>query len=306
MNHQDGARIKHHVSDIQEIKSIPICRIRILNPRSRGQKTFAAVVESISTLGLKRPITVAESGADEDGEKYDLICGQGRIEALRALGETQIPAIVVAATESERYLMGLVENLARRKQSNRDLLNAVRILSDRGYNYTQISQKTGLEQSYIHGILQLLSAGEDRLIAAVEKGWLPLTLAVEIARATEADVQIAMMEAYESGLLRGEQLLKVRRLVDRRKILGENYEKSRRHVARPITPARLAQTFQEEVQRQKIAVRRAELSNQRLLFIISALRGLLSDEYFRTLLSTEGISDVPKPLADRISRETMT
>lgn len=291
----------HHASKAQEIITIPIERIRILNPRVRSKKTFAGVIESIATVGLKRPITVADAGEDAGGPRYDLICGQGRIEAFKALGETHIPAMIVAAPETDRYLMSLVENLARRQHSSQDLLKAVQVLSDRGYTNVQIAQKTGLDPSYILSILQLLRAGEERLIIAVEKGWLPLSLAVEIARSSEADVQIAMMEAYETGTLKGDQLLKVRRLIDKRKTFGQTYKREIPRNDKPMTASRLAQTFQEEVRRQRLAVKKADVAEQRLLFVISAMRKLHSEEHFRTLLRAEGIIDMPKPLADRIS-----
>jgi len=292
---------EHHAGHAQQIVSIPIDRIRILNPRARSKKTFAGVVESIATVGLKRPITVAEAGMDVQGQRYELICGQGRIEAFKALGETHIPAMIIAAPETDRYLMSLVENLARRQHSSQDLLNAVQVLSDRGYTNVQIGQKTGLDPSYIQGILQLLRAGEERLITAVEKGWLPLSLAVEIARSSEADVQIAMMEAYETGTLKGDQLLKVRRLIDKRKAFGQKYQKVIQRNEKPMTAARLAQTFQEEVRRQRLAIQKADVAEQRLLFVVSAMRKLHSEEHFRTLLRAEGIIDMPKPLADRLS-----
>ncbi len=292
---------EHHAGHAQQIISIPIDRIRVLNPRARSKKTFAGVVESIATVGLKRPITVAEAGMDEQGQRYELICGQGRIEAFKALGETHIPAMIIAAPETDRYLMSLVENLARRQHSSQDLLNAVQVLSDRGYTNVQIGQKTGLDPSYIQGILQLLRAGEERLITAVEKGWLPLSLAVEIARSSEADVQIAMMEAYETGTLKGDQLLKVRRLIDKRKAFGQKYQKVIQRNEKPMTAARLAQTFQEEVRRQRLAIQKADVAEQRLLFVVSAMRKLHSEEHFRTLLRAEGIVDMPKPLADRLS-----
>ncbi len=219
------------------------------------------------------------------------------------MGESKIPAMVVAASDTELYLMSLVENLARRKHSNRDLLNAVRVLADRGYTNTQIAKKTGLDQGYIHGILQLLRAGEERLIGAVEKGWLPLSLATEIAKSSEADVQIAMMEAYETGQLRGEQLLKVRRLIDRRKVLGQSYGKWKRKTDKTMTASKLVKTFQDEVRRQKITIHKAEVAEQRLLFVTTALRKMFDDEHFRTLLRAENVADMPKPLGDRISGE---
>lgn len=294
------ATIAHHVGSAQQIQSIAVDSIRIVNPRVRSRKTFAGIVDNIATVGLKRPITVTEAKSEGDGPAYDLICGQGRLEAFKALGETHIPALVVQASETEVYLMSLVENLARRKHSNRDLLTAVRVLEDRGYGPARIARKTGLDAGYISCIVQLLKAGEDRLIGAVEKGWLPITIAADIAKAGEGQVQLAMMEAYESGLLRGDQLLKVRRLIDRRQTLGKTYGSMRRKGGQPLTANKLAQTFQAEVRRQQLVVRKSEVAEQRLLFVVTALRRILADEHFRTLLRAESIGDIPKPLADRL------
>lgn len=289
----------YQASKAQSINTIPIEKIRIVNPRTRSKKTFAGIVESIATIGLKRPITVCETG-----NGFDLICGQGRIEAFQALGETRIPAIVVKAVEVDRYLMSLIENLARRKHSNRDLLNAVQVLSDRGYTNSQIGQKTGLDPNYIASILILLRGGEDRLIGAVEQGWLPLSIATEIARSSETDVQLAMMEAYETGILKGEQLLKTRRLIMRRKTFGQSYSRGGQSSGKPMTAAKLAQTFQEEVRRQKIAIQKSELAEQRLLIVTTAMKQMLADDHFRTLLRAEGIIDMPKPLADLVYSES--
>jgi len=77
-------------ADIQAVQMIPISQIRILNPRSRKKKIFDNVVSNISNLGLKRPITVAPRQEDTDGKCYDLICGQGRLEAFITLGQTEI------------------------------------------------------------------------------------------------------------------------------------------------------------------------------------------------------------------------
>ena len=67
-----------------EVKLIPIERIRILNPRPRERRRFEQIVQSIRNLGLKKPIQVSLRSAEEGNEPgYDLVCGQGRIEAIR-------------------------------------------------------------------------------------------------------------------------------------------------------------------------------------------------------------------------------
>lgn len=89
------------VSEVEmpgEVQTIPISAITVENPRERSEKTFRALVDSIGKVGLKKPITVARID-DEAGASYRLVCGQGRMEAYVALGETHIPAIVVDANE---------------------------------------------------------------------------------------------------------------------------------------------------------------------------------------------------------------
>lgn len=296
------ARPRTHINHQVEILSIPMDRIRILNPRSRNRKIFAKLVENIAAIGLKRPVTVAENGADKDGPLYDLICGQGRFEAFRALGEDHIPCTVVDASESDRYLISLVENLARRKHSNQDLLNAVRVLEDRGYSIQQIAAKTSLDPSYIYCILHLLKEGEVRLIDAVESGWLSIDLASTISKLGDAEVQQAMMSAYEAGTLRGDQFMRIRKLVSLRQKLGKCYGHWNRKNDKP-SPKSLLHAYQAEVRRQRLIVKKADLNQQRLLFITTALRRLMADEHFRTLLRAEGINDIPKPLADQLKIE---
>lgn len=290
-----------HVAEESVIQLIPLERIRVLNPRMRNRQIFAKLVENISALGLKRPITVTPTSSG--AETFEIVCGQGRFEAFQALGEKRIPCIVVNASEADRYLISLVENLARRKHSNRELLLSIQLLSERGYTPRQIASKTCLDVAYIHGILLLLRQGEERLIAAVEKGWVSIAMATEIARSEDGEVQHAMMEAYENGVLRGEQLIKVRRLIDKRKMLGKRYGQQS-NVDRLTTPQKLLNVYQAEVRRQKVMIKKADINEQRLLIIVTAMRKLLADEYFITLLRTEEIPDMPKPLADRIFGET--
>lgn len=288
------------------IRRVRIAGVNIVNPRSRSAKVFAGIVESIATVGLKRPITVSRTEATASDDTYDLICGQGRLEAFKALGEETIPAIVVDVAEADRYLMSLIENLARRKHTTEDLLGGIRALEERGYSSTQIAAKTGLDPGYVNGILHLLKEGEERLIGAVEKGWLPISLAMDISKLADTETQVAMMHAYQDGILKGDQLMKVRRLIDRRRALGRSYGIWNRRTASPVTANKLRQTYQNEVRRQRLAIKKAEISEGRLLFVVGAMRRLLSDEHFRTVLRAEGVGDMPSSLAERIRREERT
>ena len=88
---------------------MPVDKIAVVNPRVRNQKVFREIVSNIAAIGLKRPITVARRV--ELGEpRYELVCGQGRLEAFQALGQTVIPAIVIDAGNEDCMIMSLVEN----------------------------------------------------------------------------------------------------------------------------------------------------------------------------------------------------
>src|SRR5262249_40177519 len=134
-------------SSMTTVQMIPIAKIHVLNARSRNKAKFREIVTNISTVGLKKPITVSPRGEGSDG--YDLVCGQGRLEAYIARGETEIPALVVDVPVADRYLRSLVENLARRARTPVEMARDMLALKKRGDTYAKIAQKVGLGERYV-------------------------------------------------------------------------------------------------------------------------------------------------------------
>jgi ParB family chromosome partitioning protein len=279
-----------------KIVLIPIAEIRIVNPRSRNRVTFQVMRANIAAVGLKKPITVHQRAVEDDGTRYDLVCGQGRLESVRDLGDAMIPAIINDAPEDERYLMSLVENLARRSPSATDLLREVKRLNALHYKPATIAERLGLDQSYIYGIINLLRHGEEDLIKRVEAGRLPIDTAIKIATGGDADIQRALSEAYENGTLRGAKLRAVQQLVIQRKAIP-----SAQAEKRPLTGADLIRTYEHHTQQQRALVRRSALITQRLAILTSSLRRLLADEHFVTLLRAEDLRSMPDFLATRVA-----
>ena len=116
------------MTDPPKIYMIPVDEITVINPRDRDQRVFHELVTSIAHLGLKKPIIVTRR---QDKGGYDLVCGQGRLEAFIELGEPAIPAILVEATEEDCYVMSLVENLARRNPRSIELMREIGALRRR-------------------------------------------------------------------------------------------------------------------------------------------------------------------------------
>ena len=283
------------------VQMIPVNQISVLNPRSRNKFVFQSIVSNISNLGLKRPITVARRAESTDGKTYDLVCGQGRLEAFIALGQTEIPAIVKEASREECFLMSLVENIARRNLRPLELLREISSLKSRGYTTTDIAKKIDVHKSYVAGVVHLLKNGEERLITAVEKGKIPLSVAMQIANADEDGIQRALCQAYEDKTLRGRKLLTVRRIIEARKANGKSCNQStRRKNDRVQSAEALVRVYRQEADRQKLLIKKSQVTEHRLLLIVSALRNLFRDENFLTLLRAEGLDTLPAPLADKI------
>jgi ParB family chromosome partitioning protein len=291
-------------SNSTKVTSILIEDIHILNPRIRSQKTFDDIIDNIADVGLKRPITVTHCHSNGSGKKFDLICGQGRVEAFSACGETEIPAIIIDANEEQALIMSLVENCARRKHSAMDLMQGIGILQKQGYEPKQISAKTGMSLDYVRSILNLMSRGEERLISAVEAGHIPITVAIQIAETADENMQQVLQDIYESKKLRGNRFLYTKKLIESRRRRGKAMLKDKsgsKSKGIVVSAEDVMKVYQREVDKKRLLARKAENTNTRLLFVIEAMKRLLREDYFNTLLRAEGLNTLPKPLANLLS-----
>src|SRR5690606_7974882 len=131
---------------------------------------------NIDQIGLKRPITVTRR-MESSGPYYDLVCGQGRLEAFQALGQEEVPALVVSANSEDCLVASLVENCARRQHKAIDLLQDIGEMKKRGHTVQNIARMTGLTAEYVYAVIRLIENGEQRLLRAVEVGQIPFSVA---------------------------------------------------------------------------------------------------------------------------------
>ena len=281
------------------IISVPLDKITVINPRARNRKTFEAIVRNIGQLGLKRPITVVRR-SNGGNDQFDLVCGQGRLEAYRSLGHTEIPAVVVEASEEDGLVMSLVENIARRQHRAIDLLHDIEGMKGRGYSEGEIAQKTDLTVEYVRGVIQLLENGEHRLLTAVESGTIPVSVAVQIASSEDGEVQRALQQAYEAGQLKGKKLAIAQQLIEQRRRRGKTFGQASRKSNGRLSPNTLIRIYKQDVDRKRLLVQKAEATKERLMFVVQALKTLVGDEALIALLRTEGMDTLPKNLAARI------
>ncbi len=289
------------------IADIQIHQIRVLNPRTRSSRQRQALIDSIAAVGLKKPITVSHRACSDDTAVFDLVCGQGRLEAVQALGHDTIPAHVIDSAEDECLVKSLVENIARRNHSTMELLRDIQSLRTFGYTDNLIAEKVGLSVAYLESLMFLLDRGEERLITAVEAGNIPIAIAMQIARADDTEVQSALVDAYEDGTLKGRQIAVVRKLLDRRgrsrgKLLPV-FKGPSAPRPRELAPEQLRRLYMRESDRQRLLAKKVEVTHAQLLFIVHALRQLMREEDFIGLLEREGLTTLPRVLDQRIRAE---
>ena len=289
----------------EDIQLIPIDRIRIVNPRHRDKKKFELILESIKNLGLKKPIQVSRRSNGEIGDAgFDLVCGQGRIEAFVALGYPEIPAVVVEVSREERLLRSLVENIARRHPSPQELIREIERLRDRGYTIAEVAVKLDVSDNTVKGLSALKRAGEQRLLEAALKGTVPLWVAIDIAKADTAETQRELLKAFESKQLNRVSIRVVKRLMDQRRFLGKEHhpEERQQERSRP-TADRMVSAYKRESQRQKALIRKAKICETKLVFIITAFNQLLADEQFLTVLRAEALDHMPQALWSKLEHQ---
>jgi ParB family chromosome partitioning protein len=108
----------------------------------------------------------------------------------------------------------------------------------------------------------------------VQRGAIPLTTALEIARAKDDDESLGEMlqEAYENGQLNRRQIIETKRLVEKRQAYGPG-SPDPAQIKPPTSSYSLVRTYQREVERQCKMVLKAEHAHQRRTAIKALFAG---------------------------------
>jgi ParB family chromosome partitioning protein len=117
---------------------------------------------------------------------------------------------------------------------------------------------------------------------------------------------LSLTKAYDSKTLRGKALLKAKKLIDERQAqakssVGEGHVRDE-----PVTVQKVMRVFQVQSNKHRVLVRKAKLSETRMLFIVTAMKSLLADDNFVTLLRAELLDSLLKEIVDQVNGKGFT
>ncbi len=139
----------------RNVLDLPVGKIKSnpYQPRTRlDTDSLEELTKSIKEKGVVQPIVVRKTDAG-----YELIAGERRLRAVKALGYATVPSIVRDASDSEILELALVENLQREDLNPLEEALAYKCLIDEfGLSHQEIGEKVSKERSTITNRLRLL------------------------------------------------------------------------------------------------------------------------------------------------------
>ena len=288
--------IKIKMMKARKFEELPVEKIKVLNSRNRNNTRFQDNIRSIKDVGLKKPIVVNGRYYDRSGY-YDLVCGEGRYIAYKALKHTKIPAEIISCTKKEAYLFSLVENIARVPPATMWFAHEVKRMHDNGFTLAQISNITGKDEPYIRDYIRLVEQGEERLIKGVEDGVFSISFAKLVAKSDDSTIQTVLMDAYDKGIVNSTNFPTVRKIIDLRLNRGKG-PAGKGHLSHPRSESYTVKQLESDISKvtkeKEAFVNESTLKENRLLSLLDGLRTLWRDKTTADILTSEGIGPIPE------------
>jgi len=141
------------VGSIIEI-AIDSIEVNPFQPRTYfNEESLHELADSIKELGIIQPITVRKL----KGNNFQLVSGERRFRASKAIGLETIPAYVRIAKDQEMLEMALVENIQRRDLDPIEVaLSYQRLIDEIKLTQDQLGKRVGKKRSTVTNYLRLL------------------------------------------------------------------------------------------------------------------------------------------------------
>lgn len=193
------ATVGNASSGDERIFEVPIESVRP-NPR-QPRSDFAPeelneLTTSIRQHGILQPLVVMKVG-----NGYELIAGERRLRAAKAVGLKMVPVVVRAANEQSKLELSLIENIQRQNLNPIEEARAFKALAVDFYlTHEDIARRVGKNRSVVSNTLRLLDLPRD-IQDALTAGKINHTAARALVSLPESDQRRVFLQ-----LMRGEKL----------------------------------------------------------------------------------------------------
>ncbi len=148
---QDKSSLDVGVLDIEKISN------NSQQPRTNyDSERLDELIASIKEKGVLQPIVVRPQG-----EGYEVIAGERRLRAARALNFKEVPVVVKVVSDREALVISIVENIQREELNPIEEAQAYKKLIE-NFQFTQdvVAQSVGKNRSTVGNLLRLLKLPE--------------------------------------------------------------------------------------------------------------------------------------------------
>jgi ParB family chromosome partitioning protein len=85
-----------------------------------------------------------------------------------------------------------------------------------------------------------------------------------------------------------------------RRLQGKKLKPNQKKHEKMLSSTALLRVYREDVDRKRLLIQKANATHDRLIFVTEAMRKLLADENFITVLHAEGLGTLPRNLVERL------
>jgi len=207
----EGENIKE--VSISEIKSSRYQPRRYFDPEKQNE-----LIDSIKEKGIIQPVLIRPSK-----EGYELIAGERRLQAAKALGLTRIPAIVKDVVDTEALEIALIENIQRQDLNPIEEAEAYqKLIKEFKLTQEDLAKEVGKDRTSVANTLRLLKLPM-KIQEQVSKGVISMGHARALL-SLESEAQ--QLEICEKIVKKGLSVREVEELVKRTKTTEVSRETS--------------------------------------------------------------------------------
>lgn len=129
-----------------------------LQPRTYyDEEKLSELISSIKEKGVLQPILVRKIGAE-----YEVIAGERRLKAARALNLESVPVVIKVATDREALVLALVENIQREDlNSIEEAQSFKKLIEDFNFNQEDVARAVGKDRSTVSNLMRLLKLPDE-------------------------------------------------------------------------------------------------------------------------------------------------